>query len=234
MSSEFKTLFFFLLLLRCTISTPPSESFIFNGFTDANLKLDGVAFITSDGLLELTNATRQMQGHAFHPNPLKFKSPTGKILSFSTTFVFAILSEISDLSGHGIAFVVSRTRNLSSALPSQYLGLFNISNNGNASNHVFAVELDTILSSEFNDISDNHVGIDVNSLKSSSSHDAGYYDNKTGVFKNLTLISGQPMQLWVDFKGEEMELNVTLSPIRMPKPNKLINPSCRRKLIFRA
>ncbi|XP_020273983.1 L-type lectin-domain containing receptor kinase IV.2-like [Asparagus officinalis] len=221
MLSAFKTPFFvFLLLLKCTISTPPSESFIFNGFTGANLKLDGIASITSDGLLKLTNATRLMKGHAFHPNPLKFKSPAGKTLSFSTTFVFAILSEISDVSGHGIAFVVSPTTNLSSALQSQYLGLFNMNNNGNASNHVFAVELDTILNSEFKDISDNHVGIDVNSLKSSNSHDAGYYDNKTGVFKNLTLMSGQPMQLWVDFKGEEMELNVTLSPIRMPKPKK--------------
>ncbi|XP_073107654.1 L-type lectin-domain containing receptor kinase SIT2-like isoform X2 [Elaeis guineensis] len=169
----------------------------------------------------LTNKTKQMKGHGFHPSPLHFrKPPDGKIFSFSTTFVFAILSEYVGLSGHGIVFLVSPTTDLSNALPSQYLGLFNSNNNGNSTNHVFAVELDTILSSEFKDIDDNHVGIDINSLKSNSSHTAGYYADDTGSFKNLTLISGQPMQVWVDYDGRVMQLNVTMAPIRMSKPRR--------------
>ncbi|KAG1348116.1 L-type lectin-domain containing receptor kinase IV.1-like [Cocos nucifera] len=169
----------------------------------------------------LTNKTKQMKGHAFHPFPLHFrKPPDGKIFSFSTTFVFAILSEYANLSGHGIVFLVSPTTNLSNALPSQYLGLFNSQNNGNSTNHAFAVELDTILSSEFKDIDDNHVGIDINSLTSNSSHPAGYYADDTGSFKNLTLISGEPMQVWVDYDGEEMQVNVTMAPIRTSKPRR--------------
>ncbi|XP_010943349.1 L-type lectin-domain containing receptor kinase SIT2-like isoform X1 [Elaeis guineensis] len=210
----------FLLLLKLAVSTS-DDDLTFNGFSGANLTLDGIASITSNGLLMLTNKTKQMKGHGFHPSPLHFrKPPDGKIFSFSTTFVFAILSEYVGLSGHGIVFLVSPTTDLSNALPSQYLGLFNSNNNGNSTNHVFAVELDTILSSEFKDIDDNHVGIDINSLKSNSSHTAGYYADDTGSFKNLTLISGQPMQVWVDYDGRVMQLNVTMAPIRMSKPRR--------------
>ncbi|CAB4284580.1 unnamed protein product [Prunus armeniaca] len=85
----------------------------------------------------------------------------GIVFSFSTTFVCAIRSEYIDLGGHGMAFIVVPTRGLPGALPSQYLGLFSETNNGNANNHVFAVELDTIQSKEFNDINDDHVGIDI-------------------------------------------------------------------------
>ena len=222
MSSMSMNIFFFFLLhlSKFTTSASSEDEFIFNGFSGANLTIDGVASITSDGLLELTNTSKYVKGYAFHPKPLRFKSQSSKTLSFSTTFVFAILSEISDLSGHGLAFLISGTTNLSTALPSQYLGLFNINNNGNAANHIFAVELDTVQNSEFKDIDSNHVGIDINSLQSNKSRGAAYYDDSSGEFKNLTLISGQPMQLWVDFNGEDMQLNVTLSPIRTPKPSR--------------
>ena len=218
MSSVFMKVLFFFLLLKLTASG--ETDFTFSGFSRANLSLDGIASVTSSGLLQLTNTTRQMKGHAFHPIPLHFKSAGGKPLSFSTTFVFAIVSEISDFGAHGITFAISRTTDLSTALPGQYFGLFNGNNNGNTSNHIFAVELDTIQNIEVQDIDDNHVGVDINSVVSNKSHTAGYYEDNTGLFKNLTLISGQPMQAWVDFDGEEMELNVTLSPIQMPKPNR--------------
>ncbi|KAJ6810509.1 L-type lectin-domain containing receptor kinase IV.2-like [Iris pallida] len=204
-----------------TFATCSKDGFIFNGFTGANLSLDGVASITSDGLLELTNTTMSTKGHAFHPTSLSFKSRTGKPLSFSTTFVFAIISAHPDFSGQGFALVVSNTTNFSAALAGNYLGLFNSNNNGNSYNHVLAVELDTIQSYEFQDIDDNHVGIDVNSLRSAYSQTAGYYDaDSNGLFKNLTLHSGQPMQVWIDFNGEDMQLNVTLSPLQTPKPNR--------------
>ncbi|KAJ3706089.1 hypothetical protein LUZ61_009794 [Rhynchospora tenuis] len=158
-----------------------------------------------------------MKGHAFNPSPIRFGSVTS---SFSTTFVFAIISEYLDLSGHGIAFFISPSKNLSSALPSQYLGLLNIQNNGNLTNHIFAVELDTIYNSEFKDINDNHVGIDINSLKSSQSDFAGYYADVSGAFQNLSLYSRKAMQVWVEYDSQETQINVTLSPIGKSKPIK--------------
>ncbi|KAF3447733.1 hypothetical protein FNV43_RR08436 [Rhamnella rubrinervis] len=139
--------------------------------------------------------------------------------SFSTNFVFAIRSEYRTLSGHGICFVIAPTRGLPGALPSQYLGLFNETNNGNDINHVIAVELDTTHSCEFDDINDNHVGIDINGLKSENSSAAGYYEDKNDEFKNLTLINGRSMKVWVEYDGEEKQMNVTLAPSNIGKPH---------------
>ncbi|GER27524.1 concanavalin A-like lectin protein kinase family protein [Striga asiatica] len=43
----------------------------------------------------------------------------------------------------------------------EYLGLFNSTTVGNASNHVFAIELDTVPNFEFNDVNNNHVGLTI-------------------------------------------------------------------------
>ncbi|KAL4340147.1 hypothetical protein GQ457_08G019820 [Hibiscus cannabinus] len=208
-----------LQTLLITFAAAEDGGFIYNGFRSANLSLDGIAGFTSNGLLKLTNETRQQSGHAFYPNLINFKNTiSGSVLSFSTTFVFAIVSQYPNLSGHGIAFVIAPTRGLPGSLPSQYLGLFNESNNGNATNHVFAVELDTIQSKEFNDINDNHVGIDINGLISNESLPAGYEDDGSKEFKNLTLISGQRMQVWVEYDGVNKRIDVTLAPFNVPKP----------------
>jgi hypothetical protein len=131
------------------------------------LYLDGVADLTSNGLLRLTNDTKQQKGHAYYPNPIVFNNGSSSdISSFSTIFVFAIRSEFPNLSGHGIVFVFSPTKGLPNSLPSQYLGVFNESNIGKTENHVFGLELDTIMNTEFDDINDNHAGIDINGLKS--------------------------------------------------------------------
>ncbi|GMH30070.1 hypothetical protein Nepgr_031913 [Nepenthes gracilis] len=194
----------------------------FNGFRSANLSLDGIAEFTANGLLKLTNATRQEKGHAFYPNPIKFKykssSSDVSVYSFSTTFVFAIIPQYPTLSGHGIVFVLSPQRGLPGSLPSQWLGLFNNTSNGNSSNHVVGVELDTILSSEFADINDNHVGIDINGLHSAVSAPASYFVANSTDYRNLTLISGKPMQVWIEYDGNEKQMNVTLAPVDINKP----------------
>ncbi|KAG5553969.1 hypothetical protein RHGRI_011739 [Rhododendron griersonianum] len=212
-----------LLLLALLPSTPAQDhpSFTFNNFKAAspNLTLDGIAEFTPSGLLALTNGTRQQQGHAFFPTPFPFKpSPNATASSFSTSFVFSIIPEYPTLSGHGIVFVVAPAPHLPGALPSQYLGLFNGSNNGNFTNHVVAVELDTITSSEFKDINDNHVGIDINGLNSVASKPAGY-DSSNGMFQNLSLISGKAMQVWVEYDGGKKEMKVTMAPVRSLKPS---------------
>ncbi|XP_044473059.1 L-type lectin-domain containing receptor kinase IV.1-like [Mangifera indica] len=212
-----------LSLLLTLAAGDETLGFVYNGFQSANLTIDGIAEFTSKGLLRLTNETKQRSGHAFYPNPITFKQSSltnSTAFSFSTTFVFGIQTgEYPTINGHGIAFVIAPTRGLPGARPSQYLGLFNLTNNGNASNHVFAVELDTIQSSEFFDINDNHVGIDINELKSANSSAAGYYEDRSGQFKNLTLISGQPMQVWVEYNGDQKQIDVTLAPFNRGKPS---------------
>nr|XP_023919323.1 L-type lectin-domain containing receptor kinase IV.1-like [Quercus suber]POF01827.1 l-type lectin-domain containing receptor kinase iv.2 [Quercus suber] len=209
-----------VILLPLLISVVGSQdtNFIYNGFRSVNLSLDGNATITSNGLLELTDDSKQQKGLAFYPTQISFKnSLNDSAYSFSTTFVFAIASLYPTLRGNGIAFVISPTRGRPGALPNQYLGLFNETSNGNATNHVVAVELDTVLNQEFKDINDNHVGVDINGMVSENSSLAGYYAD-SGAFMNLTLFSGNPMQVWVEYDGVKKQLNVTLAPIDVGKP----------------
>lgn len=211
----------YVLLISLAISSDDIE-FTFHGFQSANLTLDGVAKVTSNGLLQLTNNSVQSQiGHCFYPIPINFKnsSKNGSVSSFSTCFVFAIVPQYPKLSGHGLAFVMAPTRGLPGAVGAPYLGLFNETNNGNETNRIVAVELDTISNNLFRDINDNHVGIDINDLRSVSSFPAGYYDDKDGIFHNSTLISGQPIQLWIEYNSAEMQINVTLAPLGYRKPH---------------
>ncbi|KAM3333183.1 hypothetical protein ACQJBY_028352 [Aegilops geniculata] len=213
--NQMRLLLLHLLYLGLSLA---DDQFVYSGFAGTNLALDGVAGVTADGMLELTNGTLQRKGHAFYPAPLRFRNGT-TFRSFSASFVFGILSDHVDLSAHGMAFVVAAGLNFSTALPSGYLGLLNVQSNGNASNRLVAVELDTMQNDEFGDINDNHVGIDVNSLRSLQSYYAGYHDDgSNGDFRNLTLISGEAMQVWVEYDGEAAQMNVTVAPLNAAKP----------------
>ncbi|XP_056172694.1 L-type lectin-domain containing receptor kinase S.4-like [Syzygium oleosum] len=223
-----------LPLLVSLSSVPPSSSssqdpaadLFFPGFRRAaaagNITLSGVAEIDGRGVLRLTNETGRLMGHAFYPSPLRFKSsPDGGVSSFSASFVLAVVPEYPKLGGHGLAFVVSAARDFR-ALPSQYLGLLNASDMGNSSNHLFAVEFDTVQDFEFGDINDNHVGIDINSLVSNASAPAAYYAAGDDLTKlDLNLKSGRAIQAWVDYDSSEKVINVTIAPSSV-KPKKPI------------
>uniref|UniRef100_A0A2N9J158 Protein kinase domain-containing protein n=1 Tax=Fagus sylvatica TaxID=28930 RepID=A0A2N9J158_FAGSY len=171
------------------------DQFIYNGFLQAKLQLDGTAEIQSNGLLQLTNTknvSSPQVGHAFFQFPLKFNttSSSGLIpsLSFSTNFVFAIVPLVPTVGAHGMAFIISATRNFSHA------------------------NLEILIK--------NHVGIDVNSLNSTESVPAMYFSNKDEKNISMELVSGNPMHLWIDYDEAEKLLNVTLAPTKIPKPNR--------------
>jgi serine/threonine protein kinase len=200
------------------------DQFIYNGFLQAKLQLDGTAEIQSNGLLQLTNTKNVSSvGHAFFKFPLKFNTTSSgstPSLSFSTNFVFAIVPQVPNIGGDGIAFIISPSQNFIHAAGNQYLGLFNSSNVDRPENHILAIELDTVLNPEFGDIDKNHVGIDVNSLNSNESASAMYFSNKEGKNISLELGSGNLMHLWIDYDEAEKLLSVTLAPTRIPKPNR--------------
>ncbi|CAH2065347.1 unnamed protein product [Thlaspi arvense] len=158
----------------------------------------------------------QRMGHAFFKKPFEFTSPES--LSFSTHFVCALVPKPGFIGGHGIAFVLSASMDLTNADATQFLGLFNISTQGSSSSHIVAVELDTALSAEFDDINANHVGIDVNGLMSITSSPAAYFSEIKGKNESIQLLSGDPIQVWVDYEGNV--LNVSLAPRKTHKPSK--------------
>ncbi|XP_038979808.1 L-type lectin-domain containing receptor kinase SIT2-like isoform X2 [Phoenix dactylifera] len=118
-----KNMFFFLILTLDTASAEDAD-FTYNGFGAAKLRLDGIAEITPNGLLMLTDTREPAKGHAFLPTPLRFKNST-----------------------------------------------------------------------------------------------TAYYTNDDGGgFKNLSLVSGKPIQAWIEYSHLEGLLNVTLAPIDVAKP----------------
>ncbi|CAL5062003.1 unnamed protein product [Urochloa decumbens] len=211
----------FLLLHATASAGDDGDRFVYYGFAAANLTLAGNAAVTPGGLLEVTNATFDTKGHAFRPTPLHLltSKPAAAARSFSTCFVFAIVSPIHDglISDQGLAFVVAPTTAISTANGGgQYLGI-DVAN-GSASDGILAVELDTLMNPELRDIDSNHVGIDVDSLVSRQARPAGFYN--AGAFQELKLNSREPMQVWVDYDGQARQLDVTLAPVRVPKPKK--------------
>ncbi|XP_047976048.1 L-type lectin-domain containing receptor kinase S.4-like [Salvia hispanica] len=212
------TLFFFLILSLSLFTSPSSsqlEEFTYTGFhhPKPNLTLNGAALIRKSGVLQLTNETSRLKGHAFYPSPIQFKNSTAKnVSSFSTCFAFSIHPEYPKLGGHGFAFTFAPDDQLSSSLPSQYLGLLNSSDAGNFSNHIFAVEFDTVQDFEFGDINDNHIGIDVNSLASNASASAAYF-TADSVKHDLNLKGGTPLFAWIEYDSAANLVNVTLSPV---------------------
>ncbi|KAK3142957.1 hypothetical protein QOZ80_4BG0355060 [Eleusine coracana subsp. coracana] len=191
---------------------------VYSGFNGRNLTLEGGARIMPSGLLELTDGTVRQKGYAFHPSPLLFHELSiGKVQSFSVSFVFPILSTNPE-SGHGLAFFIAPKKNFSGAFPTQYMGLFNNHTNGDPNSHIFAVELDTVQNYDLRDINGNRVGININSLRSMQSFDAGYYDNKSSIFKKLALARHKAMQVWVSYTRETAQVDVTMAPLDVAKP----------------
>ncbi|KAL0846364.1 hypothetical protein Bca101_019610 [Brassica carinata] len=220
---------FFLNLIR--FSSQKDLNFVYSGFNQGSIHLDGVARIHNpDGLLQLTDDTALQKGHAFFNRPFDFCS-SDEPLSFSTHFVCALVPKPGADGGHGTAFVLSSSMDLTRADPTQYLGLLNMSSNGY---QILAVELDTVKTAEFDDNDSNHVGIDENSLRSVVSASASYYSDSEGRNKSLTLLSGDLIQVWIDYEGTL--LNVTVAPLIInEKPSKpLLSRNINLTAIFPA
>lgn len=132
--------------------------------------------------------------------------------------MFSIVPKYPDLGGHGLAFVLMSAKELNDCLPTQFLGLPYNDTTNQFSTPTLAVEFDTFQSSSFQDINDNHVGIDTSSLVSNISKPVAYYNSTSTNDKNtIFLKSGHPIQVWIDYNSQETLINVSIAPLGMPK-----------------
>ncbi|CAN6442774.1 unnamed protein product [Victoria cruziana] len=211
----FSSLLFLCFLLIPQFTQSQLDRFIYTGFKNlnsSNITLVRIAEIEKSGMLRLTNETQRLIGRAFYPFPFRFRSDSdGSRSSFSTSFAFAIVPEYPKLGGHGLAFTLAPDPNIPGAQPSQYLGLMNASMNGSSTNHILAVEFDTVQDFEFNDPDDNHVGVDVDSLRSSAVSTAKYFKSD-GSSTAFNLKGGETIVSWIDYDGPSGVLNVTVAP----------------------
>lgn len=204
--------------------------FVFNGFNSSSLLLYGSAIIESR-ILTLTNQTSFTIGRALYPSRIPTKAPNSSyVYPFSTSFIFAMAPYRNILPGHGLVLLFIPFTGIEGSSSSQHLGLFNRTNDGQPSNHVFGIEFDVFANQEFNDISDNHVGIDVDSLTSIAAEEAGYWPDSSGSsddgksFKRQKLNDGKNYQVWIDYA--DSLINVTMAPAGMKRPSRpLLNVS---------
>ncbi|XP_010251066.1 PREDICTED: L-type lectin-domain containing receptor kinase S.1 [Nelumbo nucifera] len=207
--------FVFLLFSPCF-----ALDFLFNSFNSTDLLLLNDTRIESS-VVRLTNDSNEFSvGRAFYPVrlPMRATNTSTTISSFSTSFVFSILPQITSSPGFGLAFVLSNSTTPKDALSGQYFGLFSNATTPSVA-PLLAVEFDTGQNPEFNDLDGNHVGIDLNNIESAVTHTAGYY-NSTGGFVDLDMRNGQNVHAWIEFDGTQFEINVTIAPIGVSRPSK--------------
>ncbi|KAG2683768.1 hypothetical protein I3760_10G048800 [Carya illinoinensis] len=235
-------LIFLLLLIFMFFRSISAVDFTFNGFKSSDMLLYGFATVESR-VLTLTNRTTYTIGRALYPQKIPAKKPNSSyVYPFSTSFIFSMAPYKNTLPGHGIVFLFVPFTGITGASSAQHLGLFNFTTNGNSEDHIFGVEFDVFQNQEFDDINNNHVGIDVDSLKSIQAHDAGYWpDNQRGnnvsdihdakSFEELKLNNGENYQVWIDYS--DSLINVTMAPAGMKRPLRpLLNVSLNLSEMF--
>lgn len=207
-----------------------TTEFTFRGFkgNQTEIQTEGAAAIqNSDGLLRLTDRNHNVTGTAFYRKPIRLRdrshnnSSAIKICSFSTSFVFVIIPSSPGNGGFGFTFTLSPTPNRPGAESAQYMGLLNRSNNGNQSNHVFAVEFDTVQG--FKDGADrrgNHIGLDFDNLFSDVQEPLSYHDTDYRK-EDFDLESGESIRANIEYDGPSETLNVTIYPTRLKSKPKL-------------
>ncbi|KAI3794062.1 hypothetical protein L1987_36687 [Smallanthus sonchifolius] len=211
-SSSSLCLLFYLFLRSSAVD------FIINSFNSTSISLYGNATIQSN-ILTLTNSTPSQIGRALYPRKIPTKN-TSSLLPFSTSFIFSMAPTTNVLPGHGLVFLFTPVTGIANTASAQNLGLFSRAVDGNPTNRVFGVEFDVFRNEEFRDINANHVGIDVNSLTSVNSSEAGYYEDQDGGFRTVQLNDGRNYQVWIDYK--DSMVNVTMAPAGMKKPTRCL------------
>ncbi|XP_057459771.1 L-type lectin-domain containing receptor kinase S.1-like [Actinidia eriantha] len=212
-----------LLLLVTLLPSISALDFLFNSFNTSSadlITLVGDARVDS-AVLRLTNDSNQFSiGRVFLRSPIQMRptSNSTAISSFSTSFVFSILPEISTSPGFGLLFVVSNSTEPDGALSGQYLGIFSNATVPTAA-PLFAVEFDVGRNPEFNDPDNNHVGIDLNNIESADTAPAGYY-NTSGDLIPVNMRNGQNIHAWIEFDGPRFEINITIAPIGVSRPSR--------------
>ncbi|KAL8152745.1 hypothetical protein V2J09_010505 [Rumex salicifolius] len=148
--------------------------------------------------LQITNSSNFSYGSVIYRDPVKISAgkPKGKA-SFGTYFTFSISPEAGD----GLAFLLMSNGFASKGFDG---GNFGISSDLSVSkNGVFAVEFDTKMDTQFGDLNDNHVGVDVSSFVSVKVANASH--------AKLVLNSGKKLQCWIDYEASSKRIEIRLS-----------------------
>ncbi|XP_059066886.1 L-type lectin-domain containing receptor kinase IV.2 [Cryptomeria japonica] len=218
-----------LILCLCLLAASSSSTiaqdahhnttFLFNHF-NAMSKIQYVAAASiQSNAIRLTNHSGRVIGRAYFDKAVPMKR-NGSVMSFSTSFIFAMVPQARSDGGNGLCFVMTPTTALNGAIASQYFGLVNFSSNGKDYNHIFAVEFDTIQSVGVEDKDNNHVGIDLNGVRSVVAEAAGIWEGNS--LTPINLKSGHNIRAWIDYDGYSKQLEISIAAVGEARPHKAL------------
>ncbi|XP_059447578.1 L-type lectin-domain containing receptor kinase IX.1-like [Corylus avellana] len=187
-------------------------SFNFTSFLpsdDKNITCEGSA-TTNDQVIQLTGGIRasKLIGRATYSSPMHLWDKTSRNLTdFTTHFIFAIDSQNKTNYGDGLAFFLAPT---GSSIPlvnyqGATMGLARDDQLLNSTNNPFvAVEFD-IYPNEPLDLPGEHVGIDINSLKSVA--------NVSWRGVNYSILEGEINEAWISYNSSSHNLSVLFTAL---------------------
>ncbi|XP_038681016.1 L-type lectin-domain containing receptor kinase IX.1-like [Tripterygium wilfordii] len=195
-------IFFFLLVFL-----PPTTSLSFNYSSfepdTYEIRCEGNATIV-DSVIQLTPNQGQTTGHATHVEPMHlWDKASGSLADFTTHFTFSINALNNDKHGDGLAlFIAPLTYHMPAMIgDGAGIGLASADKKINSSDNPFvAVEFDTF--HNLWDQENDHVGIDINSLRSSRS--VTWYSSP---------MDGKLMEARVTYNGTAKNLGVLFTGI---------------------
>jgi serine/threonine protein kinase len=186
------------------------------------LQFDGLVLQPPDHVLFSVSLIFQI----LYPEKVQFQDVKSKTFaSFSTFFTFGVQIPGSNLTGDGLAFIIVANNTTPPGNSSGgSLGLLSPVTNGNASNHVFAVEIDTFLNPQYNDPSGSHVGVDINSLNSTDTYN---FCNST--CNQSYFVNQGKFGAWIDYSATNETLYVVVQPYNgtasTPSPSQIVVPN---------
>ncbi|KAI8536715.1 hypothetical protein RHMOL_Rhmol10G0278400 [Rhododendron molle] len=132
------------------------------------------SFVSADDARQVTINSVRYQVLFSQAGRILYKSPftlwegqndTDRVASFNSSFLVTLYRLGNITAGEGLTFVVAPDLNLPPNSNGEYLGLTNSYNDGDDTNCLIAVELDTF--EEDFDPDSNHIGLNINSVRSS-------------------------------------------------------------------
>ncbi|KAF6174242.1 hypothetical protein GIB67_033774 [Kingdonia uniflora] len=222
---------FLLLFLTITTAKTPLgfEYRSFNATYPDTLRFTGNA-APGTGALQITPDTsstldrfQNKSGRVVYKTPFKLwegdvNSTAGKIASFNTSFDVNIYRHVNTTPGEGLAFIIAPDLDIPAQSYGQYLGLTNASTDGNWTNHLIAIELDT-LKQEF-DPDDNHMGLNINSIKSNKVVSLA----SQGI--EIAPVDATIYTVWIEYNGTQKVIKVYMAVQGQLRPkNPLLNES---------
>ncbi|KAJ4705557.1 Lectin receptor kinase [Melia azedarach] len=136
-------------------------------------------------------------GRVFYKDQFRLWRDNKKVkAAFNSTFVLNILNQTIP-GGEGLAFILTGVTDLPESSDGEWLGIVNASSNGTSQPQIVAVEFDTRKSFP-EDIDDNHVGLDINSV----------YSIRQVPLESIILSNGTDYRVNVQYDGKNMTVFV--------------------------